>query len=368
MDAISSLEKKRSEFYFMLSKYGRECYQRDAKEYLNKGNTMFFSDKQQEALNSFWGTYLPDYNSLYHQFYYNACGYFDIQFIPDDVYASFIDGYFNNRTIEAGFSDKNYFDLILSGFRMPKTYVHVINGSTLGASYQQLTENECVELLYSVGDFIVKPSVASYGGSNVRRFLHSTKAEIKSIFSGECQNIIIQEYINQSSVTESLHKASLNSIRIMTLMLNNKVETLSPILKMGINDSIVDNASSGGIFCGIKNGVLDAVAYDATGHKYYSHPNGCSFAGTVIPSIESVKKLVKDAALRFPHFRLIGWDVALNYNDEPVIIEANLAMSSIDMIQLCCGPLFGDHTKAVLDEVFSSAGANQAHMDLTQYI
>ena len=54
----------------------------------------------------------------------------------------------------------------------------------------------------------------------------------------------------------------------------------------------------------------------------------------------------------FPHFRLISWDIALDKNNNPIIIEANLKYGEIDFHQLNNGPLFGDDTKEILNEVF----------------
>ena len=39
-------------------------------------------------------------------------GKFDERFIPDDLFVGYIDGYLNNRAIEPGVADKNYFDLL----------------------------------------------------------------------------------------------------------------------------------------------------------------------------------------------------------------------------------------------------------------
>ena len=35
--------------------------------------------------------------------------------------------------------------------------------------------------------------------------------------------------------------------------------------------------------------------------------------------MDKIRNLVKDAAQRFPHFRLIGWDIAIDENNEKLI-------------------------------------------------
>lgn len=123
---------------------------------------------------------------------------------------------------------------------------------------------------------------------------------------------------------------------------------------MGINESKVDNASSGGITVGIEeNGRLKSCAYNAKGIRFDKHPtSGVKFDDFTIPNFEEIKHTVKEQAKNFPHFRLISWDIALDKNNNPIIIEANLKYGEIDFHQLNNGPLFGDDTKEILNEVF----------------
>jgi hypothetical protein len=53
-----------------------------------------------------------------------------------------------------------------------------------------------------------------------------------------------------------------------------------------------------------------------------------------------------------PHFKLVSWDIAIDDTNEAVLIEANMRKGGIDIIQFNSGPIFGDLTERVLDEVF----------------
>ena len=138
---------------------------------------------------------------------------------------------------------------------------------------------------------------------------------------------------------------------------------------MGIGKSKVDNASFGGIYCKInEDGSLSDFAYDAFGKKFDEHPDGGKFSNIKFEFMEEVRELVKNAAQRFPHFRLIGWDIAITENNIPMIIEANLTMSGMDVIETICGPLFGEYTEKVLDEVFLQKHKKKTSMDISQYV
>ena len=365
-DELSNLYK---DFFRKLSSLSKKCFRIDAHKIFSK-NVKELSKQQEKEIYKYWGKFTDDFDIAYHRYYIDRTGKFDVRFIPDDIFAGYIDGYLNNRAIEPGIADKNYFDMYLRGFRMPKTYVHFINGIYEDESYNIISKEKALDILSEKEKITVKPSMSSYGGKNVFFFENATRDEIKRyVNNAPCQNLIFQETIKQSSKTAKLHPESLNTIRIMTLILDNDVKLLPCSFRMGVGKSRVDNASNGGIYCKINDdGTLSEVAYNTLGEKFISHPDGGKFNQVRFDFMDKIKQLVKKAAQRFPHFRLIGWDIAIDENDEPLIIEANLTMSSLDVIETVCGPLFGEYTEQVLNEVFCQKHIEKQSMDISQYI
>jgi hypothetical protein len=357
------------DFFATLAQISKECYRIDAHELFSK-NVKELTKNQEKQILNYWKKYIDDFDICYHKYYIDRTGKFDVRFIPDDIFAGYIDGYLNNRAIEPGVADKNYFDLYLSGFSMPKTYVHLINGIYEDKNYKIISKEKAIQILSKVKEFVVKPSMASYGGKNVRFFKNASKEEIEKYLNElPCQNLIFQETIRQSKATSMLHPESLNTIRVMSLIIDNDVKILPSAFRMGVGVAKVDNASHGGIYCCInEDGTLSNFAYDALGNRFDSHPDGGPFNQIKFEFMDKVFKLVKEAAQRLPHFRLIGWDIAINDEEEPVIIEANLTMSGMDVIETICGPLFGDYTEKVLDEVFKQNHDKKQSIDISQYV
>lgn len=151
-----------------------------------------------------------------------------------------------------------------------------------------------------------------------------------------------------------INESSVNTYRILSLLSKDGVKIYSSILRMGVAGAKVDNASSGGITCGItEDGRLKKRACRANGEWYDRHPtSGVEFNGYQLPGFAEAKKLVEKAHPMFPHFKMVSWDVALQEDGTPVMIEANLAKGELDFHQLNNGPLFGEDTKKILDEVF----------------
>lgn len=180
---------------------------------------------------------------------------------------------------------------------------------------------------------------------------------IKQIISKYKKNFIIQELIPQHPVLKEIHYNSINTIRLMSFLHNGEVHVLSSVLRMGINNSRIDNGASGGIHCGIKDdGCLNNFAFDSNGIKYDRHPQGYKFEGCIIPSYDKIIQIIKREHSKLAHLKLISWDFAIDIDGNPVLIEINLRSQSINVYQLNNGPVFGDLTETVLEEVFLKKG------------
>ena len=65
----------------------------------------------------------------------------------------------------------------------------------------------------------------------------------------------------------------------------------------------------------------------------------------LIPSFPQILDFVKELHFRLPYFRLIGWDVSVDMEGNPVMIEWN---RSAELSQVAHGPAFGDYTEEIL--------------------
>ena len=123
---------------------------------------------------------------------------------------------------------------------------------------------------------------------------------------------------------------------------------------MGVNGNKLDNASQGGLFCGInEDGTLKKYAYNKKGDAVTVHPQGAVFSDCRIPSFDKCKTLVIKLSNRFLRIaKLISWDLSIDEEGNPVLIEVNLCYGGTDIHQIANGPLYGDKTEEILDKVF----------------
>ena len=320
-------------------------------------NTRLTSE-QISAIEQLWGKYRHiRYDA--HTFYYEKTGIFSPLFIPDSIHYKLIDPYFNDWTLAKYIDNKCYYHRIFKGVKTPKMVAYRLNGFWYNSADEISSYEKSVESVMATEVCFIKKATQSYGGKGVFYFSPKTqtKDELLKILQSIPSDLVIQEGVKQSAVLAKLNETSVNTVRLISLLRKDgTVKVYSGVFRMGINGSKVDNQSSGGITCGIEeDGRLKGVAYGSfgMGPKHVEHPTShVRFPDVVIPGYEALKDLVKILHPQVPHFRLVSWDFALNKANEPELIEVNLCDGGLDLHQLNNGPLFGEDTEAILNEVF----------------
>lgn len=289
-------------------------------------------------------------------YYASKNGIEDPRYIPNDLYYTKIDQHFNNRKLGWGFNDKNYYSLIFPGVRQPETVVRNIGGILEDEHYGLMTKEAALASICQNEEVVCKPTLESGSGRSIQFW--NTKTDIDKIkaFIDDAneKDWIVQKIIKQHSELNKVHATSINTLRIVSILMQEGVYVLSSNLRMGSGGGRIDNVTAGGISAGINaDGTLKkyATAY-FSGERFEKHPQGLVFDGFVVPGYQKAVEMVKSIHPLIPHFRLVSWDIAICEDGEPMLIEANMRKGGINLNQFNNGPLFGDMTERVLDEVF----------------
>lgn len=313
------------------------------------------SKEQKKEIRAFWKPY-KKISYKWAQYYSSKNGKFDPRYIPNDLYYTKIDQYFNSRKLGYGFNDKNYYSKIFSGVKQPAVVVRKINGLIFDSEYRQLSVEEALQRIRQESEVICKPSQESGSGRGIEFYRPDDTDKIMSFLTDSSyDDYIVQKLIVQNEQIKNIHPESVNTVRICSLLLEDGVHILSSCLRMGVGSNRVDNVTAGGISCGIMpNGALAKYAYTYyTGERSEKHPtSGVIYEGFSVPSYEKAVEMVKEIHPVIGHFRLVSWDIAIDDAGDAVLIEANMRKGGINLHQFDNGPLFGDLTKRVLDEVF----------------
>lgn len=317
--------------------------------------------EQRKAAQKFYAPYAPHgkVDLRYHNFYTAITGQFHANYLPDELYYRYIDTYYNDWR-EARYADnKCFYHRMFQGVNRPEELAYRIKGLWFTGDLQQITRQELDALLSKEPEIVVKKAMGSEGGKGV----YFLKGDALASVEGKIlDDIVIQKPMAQHEAMAAINASSVNTIRIISLLSESGVKIYSAILRMGISGARVDNASSGGITCGITDdGKLKKYAYKVSGQRFDKHmDSGLVFEGYEIPGFHKCMEAVPKLHVQIPRFRLISWDFAVDPAGEPVLIEANLHYGELDFHQLNNGPLFGEDTEKILKEVFGSAKNNRS--------
>lgn len=362
INKLTSLAKKMIKQYInyrQITKNRIRVAYNDLEKKSNYYNIKPINEAQKSKIDSLWSKYdvKIDYRWFNFYNYINNQAHRLEYYVPHDIYYRDIDTYFSNPLLAKSIDDKNLYDLFFHDIPQPKTIVRKEEDIILNDKYQIISLDEAINLCSSEGLVIIKPSVLSVGGWGIK-FWDAAKDSTTDLFNilNSRNSFIITEVVRQSTALKKIHPDSLNTIRIISLTIDDEIQILSSIIRMGVNGNKVDNAASGGIFCGIQeNGQLKGQAYDSTGRMYLEHPQGGPFTQYSIPNFYKCMELVKYCAPRVSKFsKLCSWDLCIDDNNLPKLIEVNLTFGDVQLHQMTNGPIFGSNITKILDIVYSN--------------
>lgn len=323
--------------------------------------------EEKQQIDALWAQYLPNelrniiIQDKYYEFY-KAIKPADVdlyKYMPDAFLKTFIDDYFTNPQQSFPCDDKNLYDFYFHDVKRPTILFRKVKNLYLDADYSIISQEKALAMAREQGEVICKVAKFSMGGSGILVWNAVSDDENKLLsFLNNTDYVVCQQMLKQHPVMASLNPTSLNTMRIMTLVFNNQVHVIASMMRMGPKGSRVDNASKGGAVVGIlPTGQLKNVGWDGTGLRYDIHPQGhMRFESVTIPKYQECVDLVTRLATRFCTIsRMISWDVAIDENENPVLMEFNVSFSGTASVQMTNGPLFGDLTEDVLKEVFANS-------------
>jgi hypothetical protein len=312
------------------------------------------SKEQKKAIDDFWKPYTKNICYKWHEFFYSITGVFDPRFIPEDLMFTEIEGYLNDWSSAHGLDNKNNYQFYFPEIKHPKVAFRRMSGIFHLGDYSLCTLEEAIESAASFGEIIIKNALEAGKGASIRLWKTEDGIEtLREIINSSNADIVAQEFIKQHSEMEAFNPSSVNSIRVVTLVLNNKVNFLCAYLRVGQAGVRIDNVCAGGMCSAVsEDGYLCGYAYDKHAKKVYASPTGKEFNDFRIPAWDKVLSTVKQMHNKLGNFRLVSWDIAISPDEEPIFIEMNLKYGAMEYHQLFKGPLFGEYTEQVLNEVY----------------
>ena len=182
----------------------------------------------------------------------------------------------------------------------------------------------------------------------------NSNKKILDILKEYGNDYVVQKKIKNCQELKKLNSSSVNTLRVITYILNGNIYHMPVILRIGRLNSNVDNAHAGGMFIGVTDdGFLLKTAHTEFAEKYDCHPDSkVVFEGYHIPQVLDVIEYAKKLHCLIPHVGCVNWDFTIDDNENIILLEANIKNGSIWLIQMAHGKsCFGDNTDKVLNLV-----------------
>ena len=299
---------------------------------------------------------------FWHQLYASYTGTVDINYFPEIFYSTILERRYNDPYAALAFEDKSMLDIAL---RIPgESKAHTISsifsktkGNFYDSAHSPITEDAALRLIYSCGKCVIKPSVDTDSGLGVRVLNCLDGKDLKTgdflteVINSYNQDFLVQSYVNAHDTIKMLNPSSLNTIRIITYLLEGQVYHCPLAMRIGACNSDVDNIHAGGLVIGLSDeGILNEIAFSEYGEKYKKHPvTGIVFAGYCIPYIRQAIELVERQHSLVPRLSFISWDITISDNGKPIIVEMNTRNQSAWFPQMVNGrSLFGKNTEKMI--------------------
>lgn len=306
-----------------------------------------------------------------YRFYASFIGE-DPNILPDDLFHIIVEPTLNSQNALSLYSDKNLYDKLIDNKAFPVCLLRNIDGDFFDSNYKLLSDFDRVAFnsiilnnatLISQGRFIVKPTIDSYGGNGVRLFKQTegrtwtsndgVTLSFDKLIELYHSNFVIQECLEPAGFVKQFNPESYNTFRVITYrsVIDDKPKLLGFYMRIGAKGNFKDNVHSGGFVCPVGNdGKLFHYALDGR-RKRHTVVNGINLENGdyCIPNYNGIIDFVFQISRKMLLQRLLSFDILLDKNNQPRIVEINIKNQTITTVQTTTGTFFGELTDEVIE-------------------
>jgi len=264
--------------------------------------------------------------------------------------------------------------LLAKGFRQAETVAYIYEGRILADPFsgaaRYVSFKEIIEGLRSEDEgarWILKPEDGLRGeglfmleyrdgqfwiqrGRDIEAFnLEAFLNSLEQRKPGSAGAMLIERRLEQGEFWRRLFPDSANTLRLLTLWTPGEPAPFvaRAVQRIGTADTVpTDNWSGGGISAPVElatgrlgEGRMHPLKGKRAEQRFTEHPDtGAVIAGAELPGWQQVTDVVLRAAASVPFNRMAGWDVLVDAEGVPVILEAN-GNSDVNLLQVHGGLL-----------------------------
>ena len=290
-----------------------------------------------------------------HEYFYSRTGHFTKEYVPNNIYHCELVPKANIKSYGSVLGDKNMCDFLFPGENIAHSILKNMNGYYYYEG-RPVSEEEAVSLCQNLDKVIIKPSKESKGHGvqlfSVKDGITSLSGKtISQLFKDYKKDYLIQDWVKQHSGMAALNPTSVNTLRVLSYRSGMEVLIVYSVVRIGRSGSVIDNQCAGGISTTIsRDGKLGKFAFGGYATDNIDKTDtGIVLEDYQIPSFDKAIEMVKRLHLKLPFFNIVGWDVAIQENGEPVLIEFN---TNPGLSQSAFKSGMGEYTERIIRELW----------------
>lgn len=290
-----------------------------------------------------------------HEYFYSRTGHFTKDYVPANFYHCELVPRANIHSAGSVLGDKNMCDFLFPG----ENVVHSILKNMNGYYYYEgrpVSEEEAVALCQNMEKVIIKPAKESKGKGvqmfNAKNGVTDINGKsVAQLFKEYKKDFLVQDWVRQHKDMAALNPSSLNTLRILSYHSGMEVLIIYSVIRIGRSGQVIDNQCAGGISTTIsEDGRLGKYAFGGYSEDdILKTDTGVLLEGYQVPSFDKAIEMVKRLHLKLPFFNLVGWDVAIQEDGEPVLIEFN---TNPGLSQSAFKSGMGEYTERIIRELW----------------
>ena len=258
------------------------------------------------------------YGAGYHD--YLMFGFYDMNGRERDTYLTRV----RNKKVQEIMNDIAYSDEFDDKLRFNENFAEFLGRKTLNG--ETATVAHLTAFLDGQEAILAKINHGDCGRGVEKLYVKDFESPAAMLdYIQQNKLVVLEQVLKQHEDMARLHPASVNTMRILTDLVDDTVHIAYITVKMGRGGGVCDNSGQGGVLCrvDIDSGKICSPATDDYFNVFDKHPDtGIPLVGYQLPMIEEAKALACQAALEIPEVGHVGWDMAVG-PDGPAIIEGN---------------------------------------------
>lgn len=262
--------------------------------------------------------------------------------LPADVYTYRLIPFLNPRRLSYVSTYKSI-DYRIFGSFASEPVVVVVNGSFYSSNGDRLTPLQFSDTMEKYNSEIVVKKDAAPSGKGIR-FMNSKEIEPGDF--DPAKSYLVQPLFRQHRALAEVYPQSVNTIRISTYLdRHGRASVKHKLLRVGHSGNRIVNWGDQDIDLYIDHSgkvVMDALDGIGRIRENYHPDNGYPFLELKVPSMQQAIEACKKAHNKFPYIRFIAWDLYIDEEGMPRMIEWNAVNPSFWVHEARIGPLWSE--------------------------